>query len=134
MSKHLQEYIFYYIKSNINLYDFGDIDFFYTRYISSIPCVETEEEAVCILSKENHQEIMNKINLKGDYCSITPKMLVNRYWVIIGREALDNQMFMDYLYKYKRGLVVDYVLDCIIKRILDKNKMDVDTLFDKLKI
>jgi hypothetical protein len=41
---------------------------------------------------------------------------------------------MDYLYKYKRGLVVDYVLDCIIKRILDKNKMDVDTLFDKLKI
>lgn len=131
MSKQLQEYIFYYIKSNITLDDFGDIDYFYSKYISIMPCAETDEEAIYILSNENHEEIILKANLKCDY---TPKILVNRYWMIIGREALDNQMFMDYLFKYKQGIIVEYVLDYIIKRILEKNKMDVDGLFNKLRI
>jgi hypothetical protein len=137
--KVLKEYVYYYIKEVINLQDFDDIDYFFVTYFLNIPCVNSDEEARTIMKYENIEDINEKLYLcNGDNngyngYNIT-KEVINKYWKVLGREAINNNIFMEYLYKNKRGIVQDCVLEHVITKIINKNKMSIENLFEKIKM
>jgi len=149
--KVLKEYVYYYIKEVITLPDFEDIDYFFSTYFLNIPCVNTDDEARTLMKYENIEDIKDKLymdrnmdrnmdknmhtNLNYLNCDKdVTKEIINKYWKILGREAINNNIFMEYLYKNKKGVLHEYVLEHVITKIINKNKMSIENLFDKIKL
>jgi hypothetical protein len=138
--KVLKEYVYYYIKELITLEDFEDIDYFFATYFLNIPCVNTDDEAITLMKYENIEDIKDKlymdrkIDTNMNCIKDVTKDIINKYWKLLGREAINNNIFMEYLYKNKKGVLHQYVLENVITKIINKNKMSVENLFDKMEM
>jgi len=138
--KVLKEYVYYYIKELITLEDFEDIDYFFVTYFLNIPCVNTDDEAITLMKYENIEDIKDKlymdrkIDTNMNCIKDVTKDIINKYWKLLGREAINNNIFMEYLYKNKKGVLHQYVLENVITKIINKNKMSVENLFDKMEM
>jgi hypothetical protein len=144
--KVIKEYVFCYIKELITLNDFQDIDYFFTTYFLNMPCVNTDDEARTLMKYESIDDIKETLYMDANFLTNINdihdikdikdinKEIINKYWKVLGREAINNEIFMDYLYKNKRGILNEYVLNHVIKKIISRNKMDIENLFNTMKM